>query len=85
MVKFAKDGSACPSAAVRLSRAHTGRDHIALCGDHPFFASNDWFIGTTEINAGIPRSIQNLSHTFKYNDPATLETLFQGLRGEIRA
>jgi len=83
MVKFAKDGSACTSAAVKLSRAHTGRDHIALCGDHPFFASNDWFIGTTDINAGIPQSVRNLSHTFKYNDPASLEKLFQEYPGQI--
>src|SRR6266851_2910845 len=35
MVKFAKNGSDATSAAVRLSRAYTGRDLIAQCADHP--------------------------------------------------
>src|SRR5262245_11372951 len=47
MVKFAKDGSDATSGAMRLARAYTGRDLIAICGDHPFFSVDDWFIGTT--------------------------------------
>ena len=35
------------SAAVKLARAYTGRDLIAICADHPFFSTDDWFIGTT--------------------------------------
>ena len=63
-VKFAKDGSATTSAAVKLSRAFTGRDLIAICRDQPFFASEDWFIGTTEVNAGIPDAIRRLTVGF---------------------
>ena len=55
MVKFAKNGSDVTTAAVKLARAYTGRDLIAICGDHPFFSTDDWFIGTTEMNAGVPR------------------------------
>src|SRR5690606_20673815 len=47
MVKFCKDGSDATSAAVRLARAATGRDLVAICQDHPFFSTDDWFIGTT--------------------------------------
>lgn len=83
MVKFTKNGSDATSAAVRLSRAYTGRDLIALCADHPFFSVDDWFIGTTEINAGIPRAIQQLSLKFRYNDPASLEALFAQHPGRI--
>lgn len=42
MVKFCKDGSGATTAAMRLARAYTGRDIVAFCGDHPFFATNDW-------------------------------------------
>ena len=55
MVKFCKDGSDATSGAVRLARAYTGRDLIACCADHPFFSTDDWFIGTTAMNAGIPQ------------------------------
>ena len=54
MVKFCKDGSSATSGALKLARAATGRDHIAYCKDHPFFSINDWFIGTTSMNAGHP-------------------------------
>ena len=68
MVKFCKSGSEATSAAVKLARAYTGRDMIAICGDHPFFSSDDWFIGTTVMNAGVPEQIKALTATFKYND-----------------
>src|SRR5262245_29752350 len=56
MVKFCKDGSLAVDGAVRLARAYTGRDMVAICGDHPFFSTNDWFIGSTDMAAGIPDS-----------------------------
>jgi glutamate-1-semialdehyde 2,1-aminomutase len=83
MVKFAKDGSTVTTAAVKLARAHTGRDMVALCSDHPFFAIHDWFIGTTAIQAGIPDSVKKLTATFRYNDPESLEHLFRAHPGRI--
>jgi glutamate-1-semialdehyde 2,1-aminomutase len=76
MVKFCKDGSDAVDGAIRLARAFTGRDLIAICGDHPFFSTSDWFIGTTEMNAGIPEATRNLTLKFAYNDLASLEELF---------
>jgi len=76
MVKFAKNGSDVTTAAVTLSRAHTGRDLVAICGDHPFFSVDDWFIGTTELNAGIPEAISRMTLKFRYNDLADLRQLF---------
>lgn len=76
MVKFCKDGSDAVDGAVRLGRAYTGRDLVAICGDHPFFSTNDWFIGTTEMNAGIPEATRRLVVKFRYNDLASLEDLF---------
>jgi glutamate-1-semialdehyde 2,1-aminomutase len=82
-VKFAKDGSTVVTAAVKLARAHTGRDMVAICGDHPFFSYNDWFIGTTGIPGGIlPQSVA-LTLKFRYNDIASVERLFVEYPGRI--
>lgn len=83
MVKFSKDGSTITSAAVKLARAHTGKDMVAMCVEHPFFSYDDWFIGTTPIAAGIPEAIRGLSLTFHYNDLSSLESLFQSYPEQI--
>jgi glutamate-1-semialdehyde 2,1-aminomutase len=85
MVKFCKDGSDATSGAVRLARAYTGRDLVACCADHPFFSVDDWFIGTTEMNTGIPETVQKLTITFRYNDVASVQALFQRHPGQIAA
>jgi glutamate-1-semialdehyde 2,1-aminomutase len=85
MVKFCKDGSDATSGAVKLARAYTGRDLIAICADHPFFSVDDWFIGTTGINAGIPKAIRKLTLKFRYNDLASIEALFAAHPGRIAA
>ncbi len=83
MVKFGKNGSDATTGAVKLSRAYTGRDMIAICGDHPFFSVEDWFIGTTPMSAGIPKAIQDLTVKFKYNSIESVKTLFQQYPGKI--
>lgn len=83
MVKFTKDGSTATSAAVRLARAVTGRNRVAFCEDHPFFSYDDWFIGTTDMDAGIPDSITSLSHGFSYGNADSLARLFAEYPGEI--
>ena len=75
MVKFSKDGSDATSAAVKIARAYTGRDLIAICGDHPFFAVDDWFIGSTAMYGGIPDATRELTVKFKYNDLASAQAL----------
>ncbi|NVO32559.1 glutamate-1-semialdehyde 2,1-aminomutase [Hymenobacter lapidiphilus] len=76
MVKFAKNGSDVTTAALKLARAYTGRDLVAICADHPFFSSDDWFMGTTGIPAGVPAAVQALTLHFRYNDLASVEELF---------
>ena len=83
MVKFAKNGSDVTTAAVKLARAYTGRDLVAICGDQPFFSIDDWFIGTTELNAGIPQAIIDLTLKFRYNDLESLHELFDRHPGKI--
>jgi len=76
MAKFSKDGSLATTAAIKLARAATGRDMVAVCADHPFFATNDWFIGTTAMDAGIPAAIKDLTAKFRYNDIESVIALF---------
>jgi len=77
MVKFAKNGSDATDAAVKLARAYTGRDLIAICADHPFFSVSDWFIGSTPMAAGIPQAVRNLTVKFRYNDIESAKSLFE--------
>jgi glutamate-1-semialdehyde 2,1-aminomutase len=76
MVKFGKSGSVVTTAAVKLSRAYTGKKHVAICAEHPFFTYDDWFIGTTPMDKGIPSENKTFSHRFHYNDIASLEKIF---------
>jgi len=83
MVKFAKNGSDVTTAAVKLARAYTGRELIAICGDQPFFSTDDWFIGTTEMNAGIPQTAFEMTLKFRYNDVESLKNLFRAYPRQI--
>ena len=82
MVRFGKNGSDATSGAVRAARALTGRDSIACCGYHGW---QDWFIGSTTRNAGVPEAVRQLTHTFVYNDPGSLQKLLSGHPGEFAA
>jgi glutamate-1-semialdehyde aminotransferase len=64
-VRFSKTGVDITSAAVRLSRAYTGKNKILCCGYHGW---HDWYISITDRNKGIPDVIQDLTFTFNYND-----------------
>jgi glutamate-1-semialdehyde 2,1-aminomutase len=68
MVKFTKDGSTANTGAVKLARAVTGREIVAICSDHPFYSYDDWAMVTTSVRAGIPRTTESLTVTFRYND-----------------
>jgi glutamate-1-semialdehyde 2,1-aminomutase len=76
MVKFGKNGSDVTSAAIKLARAYTGRDIIGICAEHPFFSVDDWFIGSTEMPAGIPNP-PDATAIFHYNDIDSIKALFE--------
>jgi glutamate-1-semialdehyde aminotransferase len=82
MVRFGKNGSDATSGAVRAAHAFTGRDRVACCGYHGW---QDWYIGSTTRNAGVPQAVRNLTHPFTYNDLASLEKLFSEHPGEFAA
>ena len=83
MVKFCKNGSDALDGALRLARAHSGRDYIAICGDHPFFSVSDWFIGTTPMPGGVPQWVRSRTIKFSYNDLASLQQVFDEYPGQI--
>ena len=82
-VKFAKNGSAVTTAAVKLARAKTGRKLVAFPGDHPFYSYDDWFIGKTPCSKGVPEEFAALSVTFKSCDINSLKNLFDQYPGQI--
>ena len=72
MVRFAKNGSDVTSAAVKLARAITGREHIACKGYHGW---HDWYIGATNRHIGIPQCVRDLTHPF--GDLVGLESILK--------
>lgn len=83
MVKFTKNGSDATTAAVRLARAATGRPLVAICRAQPFFSTDDWFIGTTPMDAGIVEEHRRLTVGFDYNDLPSVQRLLDEHRGRI--
>lgn len=83
MVKFTKNGSTAVSAAVKLSRAYTGRELVARCAEQPFFSYDDWFIGSTPLTRGIPQETIEKTKMFRYNDIASLEALIAQYPGQF--
>jgi len=82
MVKFVKNGSDATTAAIRLARAYTGRERVAMCGYH---GTHDWSIGASANNKGVPKSVCELTKTFLYNDIRSLENLLNAHPGEYAA
>ena len=82
MVRFGKTGSDVTSAAVRLARAVTGREHVAVGGYHGW---HDWYIGSTTRYLGVPEAVRKLTHKFAYNDISSLEKIFKQHKNEVAA
>ncbi len=83
MVKFCKDGSHAVDGAIRLSRAYTGRELVAICADHPFFSTSDWFVGTTPMSGGTLPCVNDRIVSFPYGDLGALQALFDRHDGRI--
>jgi len=82
MVRFGKNGSDATAGAIRLARANTKRDHVAVCGYHGW---QDWYIGSTSRNLGVPSSVRDLTHSFTYNDLDSLGQLFEKCPDQVAA
>ena len=96
MVRFARSGGEINSIAVRIARAYTGKDKIAICGYHGW---HDWYL-STNLNSnknldghllpglvpnGVPRGLAGTTLPFNYNDIEQLEQLIKDNNGEIAA
>ena len=96
MVRFARAGGEINSIAVRIARASTGKDKIAICGYHGW---HDWYL-STNLNSdknldghllpglkpnGVPRGLTGTTLPFNYNDIEQLEQLIKENNGEIAA
>jgi len=81
-VRFGKNGSDATAGAIRIARAFTGRDRVAVCGYHGW---QDWYVGSTARNLGVPRATQELTHVFAYNDLESLTGLLRAYPGEFAA
>jgi len=82
MVRFGKNGSDATTGAIRVARAYTERDKIAVCGYHGW---HDWYISTTTRDRGVPSFNKKLAFEFRYNDIESLETIFKANPREIAA
>jgi glutamate-1-semialdehyde 2,1-aminomutase len=82
MVRYGKNGSDATTAAIRLARAYTGRDKIAVAGYHGW---HDWYIGSTVRSLGVPSAISGLTATFPFNDADALEAMMSSEPDQIAA
>jgi glutamate-1-semialdehyde 2,1-aminomutase len=88
MVRFSRSGGESMAIAVRIARAHTGRDKIAFCGYHGW---HDWYLaanlgGSDELNGhllpgldpiGVPKALKGTAFPFEFN---SIEQLTQIIR-----
>jgi glutamate-1-semialdehyde 2,1-aminomutase len=81
-VRFGKNGSDATSGAIRIARAFTGRERVAVCGYHGW---QDWYIGSTARHLGVPKAVRELTHTWTYNDAGSLEKLLKAHPNEFAA
>ena len=82
MVKFARMDRRLRPPRSRLARAHTGRDLVAFCEDHPFFSYDDWFIGRPDEFRRPVCDQPPVGH-IPYNDIASLKAVFDSHPGEV--
>ena len=82
MVRFGKNGSDATSGAVRAARAYTGREIIVCCGYHGW---QDWYIGTTSRNLGVPKAVRELTIPFEYNNLESLKRIFANHPEQVAA
>lgn len=82
MVKFVKTGSEACSGAVRIARALTGRNTIAVGGFHGW---HDFYAGLTSRSAGVPRAVRELTVPFRFNDISSLEAVLAEHGSDVAA
>lgn len=86
MVRFARSGGEANAIAIRIARAASGKDKVAICGYHGW---HDWYLSANlgdEANLsghllqglepnGVPESLRGTVFPFNYNDLVELQSL----------
>jgi len=85
MVKFGKNGSDATAGAIRLARAYTERPLIVRPDSDPFLGVHDWFIGSTVMNRGVPKQVQDLTLSFPVGNLSALQQLLKKHEGQVAA
>ena len=80
MVKLARTGGEANAISIRIARAASGKDKVAVCGYHGW---HDWYLSVNHNNVGddlsnhllkgldpngVPKSLQNTVFPFTYNN-----------------
>lgn len=86
MVRFARSGGEANAIAIRIARAASGKDKVAICGYHGW---HDWYLSTNHNSgdglsghllpglepAGVPKNLKDSVFPFHYNNIQELETI----------
>jgi glutamate-1-semialdehyde 2,1-aminomutase len=81
-VAFGKNGSDSLALAVRIARAHTGRELVLHHGYHGF---HDWYMASIPQCKGIPEALRSTVQTLPFNDEAALASAFEQHSNQIAA
>lgn len=79
MVRFARSGGEANAIAIRIARAASGKDKVAICGYHGW---HDWYLSANHNDGdelskhllpglspkGVPKSLKNSVYPFNYNN-----------------
>jgi glutamate-1-semialdehyde 2,1-aminomutase len=96
MVRYSRGGGEAMAMAVRIARAHVGRDKVAFCGYHGW---SDWYLAAnlTQDEAldahllpgleprGVPRGLRGTALPFHYNRVDQLKEIVDENRCELAA
>ena len=86
VVQTCKKWGEANAIAIRMARAHTGKDDIAICGYHGW---HDWYLSANLESSssldthllkgldpiGVPKALENTVHPFNYNDIEGLQKI----------
>jgi glutamate-1-semialdehyde aminotransferase len=88
MVRFARSGGEANAIAIRIARAASGKDNVAICGYHGW---HDWYISVNHNETdglsghllpglepvGVPKALKNTVFPFEYNNIDQLQNIIQ--------
>ena len=86
MARFTRSGGEANAVAIRISRAVTGKDKVAICGYHGW---HDWYLSNNIQNKdnlnkhlmkdtpikGVPKNLKNTVFSFEYNNFEELQKI----------